>query len=67
MQDRLTEIEIKLAHLEQSVNELSDVMYRHQGLLERLERSCETLRQRLDEAPGSAASPSPEDEKPPHY
>jgi uncharacterized coiled-coil protein SlyX len=67
MQERLTEIEIKLAHLEQSVNELSDVMYRHQGLLERLEQSCENLRLRLDAAGGSEGAQAPEDEKPPHY
>jgi SlyX protein len=65
--NRLTEIEIKLAHIEQSLNELSDVMYRQQGLIERLEQGYDNLRQRLQrEAEGGAAT-SPTDEKPPHY
>ncbi|NOR19569.1 MAG: hypothetical protein GQ538_05720, partial [Xanthomonadales bacterium] len=39
MQDRLTEIEIKIAHMEQSLSDLSDVLYRQQSLLDQLERS----------------------------
>lgn len=69
MDDRLTEIEIKLAHIEQSLNELSDVMYRQQGLIEQLERGYDHLRQRIQtegEGEGSAGT-SPADDKPPHY
>jgi SlyX protein len=67
MQERITELEIKLAHLEQAVNELSDVLYRQQGMLERLESGYESLQQRVNSAGDAASNPDPEDEKPPHY
>ena len=67
MDDRLTEIEIKLAHIEQSLNELSDVMYRQQGLIERLEQGYDHLRQRMPTEGDDASGANPTDEKPPHY
>jgi SlyX protein len=67
MDDRLTEIEIKLAHIEQSLNELSDVMYRQQGLIERLERGYDQLRQRIQTDDEGSAETNPGNDKPPHY
>jgi len=67
MQDRITDIEIKLAHMEQAVNELSDVLYKQQALIERLEAGYENLRQRVNSGGEAGASPDPVDEKPPHY
>jgi SlyX protein len=67
MQERITEIEIKLAHLEQAVNELSDVLYRQQNLLERLESGYENLRHRIISDDTATDSPNPADDKPPHY
>ena len=67
MDNRLTEIEIKLAHIEQSLNELSDVMYSQQGLIERLEKSYDSLRQRIQTNTEGPTGSNPADEKPPHY
>jgi len=67
MQERMTELEIKLAHVEQAVNELSDVLYRQQGMLDRLETGFERLQQRVNASPDTAANADPADEKPPHY
>lgn len=67
MQERITELEIKLAHLEQAVNELSDVLYRQQGMLDRLETGLENLQQRVKASPETAPDAQPADEKPPHY
>jgi len=67
MDNRLTEIEIKLAHVEQSLNELSDVMYRQQGLIEQLERGYDQLRQRIQTDGEGGSGSNPADEKPPHY
>jgi len=65
MSERVTEIEIKLAHLEQALNEMSDVIYAQQSAIDRLERAYEQLRQRVE---NSAAGGDPDaDEKPPHY
>ena len=67
MQDRLTEIEIKIAHMEQSLSDLSDVLYRQQSLLDRLERRFDELRQGIEAATDDRGDNNPADEKPPHY
>lgn len=65
MSERLTEIEIKLAHLEQALNEMSDVVYSQQSTIDRLERAYEQLRHRVED--GAAGGDAAADEKPPHY
>jgi len=67
MQDRLTEIEIKIAHMEQSLGELSDVLYQQQSLMDRLELRFNELRQRMAATADSADNTDPASEKPPHY
>jgi uncharacterized coiled-coil protein SlyX len=66
MTDRSTEIEIKLAHLEQALNEMSDVVYAQQASIDALELKCEALRQRAMTAE-SAGDTDRGEEKPPHY
>lgn len=65
---RLEALEIKCAHLEQAVQELSDVVYRQQQQLDRalllnqeLARQVESLEATADVAGG------PRTEIPPHY
>jgi len=67
MQDRMTEIEIKIAHMEQSLGELSDVLYRQQSLLDRLELRFNELRQRVAATGDAPDNGDPAGEKPPHY
>ena len=67
MQDRLTEIEIKLAHVEQTLTELSDVLYQQQGYISQLEKNYESLRQRVQSGGEGTAHTGPGDDKPPHY
>lgn len=67
MRDRLTDIEVKIAHMEHSLGELSDVMYRQQRLLDRLEKSLEKLAENLALAGDSRAQTDIADAKPPHY
>jgi SlyX protein len=67
MQDRVTEIEIKIAHMEQSLGELSDVLYQQQSLLDRFERRFDELRQGMEAAADDRGDNNPADEKPPHY
>ena len=64
--DRLTEIEIKLAHAEQAINEMSEVLYAQQALLEKLDRGLTALRQRVTTVESGPEGTSG-DEKPPHY
>jgi SlyX protein len=67
MQERMTDLEIKLAHLEQAVNELSDVLYRQQSMLDRLATGYERLQERVNSSADGSANAEPADEKPPHY
>jgi len=67
MQDRLTEIEIKIAHVEQTVNELNDVIVKQQAYIDSLERGMERLKERLQTDVGVEGGGDPLEEKPPHY
>lgn len=66
---RLEDLEIRIAHLERAVQDLSDVLYRQQGEIDRalarsveLSRQVEALEARADGEPGP-----PPVEIPPHY
>lgn len=63
--DRLINIETKLAHQEHLVSELNDALTSQQAQITKLEARCQSLLERLKEVAGSADSPV--DEKPPHY
>ena len=67
MQERITEIEIKLAHTEQALTELSDVLYQQQQLIDRMQQRMETLQHRVDASNAGSAGPDGADDKPPHY
>jgi uncharacterized coiled-coil protein SlyX len=63
---RLEEIEFKIAHLERSMQELSDVVYRQQQQLDAVLVAHQRLKQQLEEIDGRAADATPV-EIPPHY
>jgi len=67
MEQRITEIEIKLAHLEQTLNELNDVMVQHSDLLDRLNRRNEQMQQQLELTGTNESGSTADSEKPPHY
>ena len=63
---RFEDLEVRLAYQEQALNELNAVVTEQQATIDRLERRCDALRERLralGEGSGDAAS----DERPPHY
>lgn len=65
--ERFEVIESKLAHLEHSINALSDVIARQQGELDTARAHLRHLAERLagfDLPPGASAT---SEEKPPHY
>lgn len=66
-QEKLTDIEIRLAHMDRALSELSDVVFVHQKQIDSLEKACEELRQRMQVASEGAETGSAEDERPPHY
>jgi len=63
---RLETVEIKLAHLERAIQELSDVVYRQQRQLEGVLEANRQLRRQLEEIEGRSTDPTAV-EMPPHY
>jgi SlyX protein len=67
MADRLETIEIKLAHLEQAVTQLSDVVARQQKELDRALDRNQRLTEQIAAIESEAGPSATAHEKPPHY
>ena len=65
-EERLVDIEVKLAHQEQSMLELNDVVTAQQAKIMQLEELCNKLIERV-RAMTDATTDAPHDERPPHY
>lgn len=66
--DRLEALEIKCAHLEQAVQELSDVVYRHQQQLDRVLQLNQELASQVEALEAATGAPGGlRAEIPPHY
>ena len=66
--DALEKIEIKLAFLERANNELSDVVFRQQRVIDALRAQVATLGAQMQVSQESdVTGRTPEDERPPHY
>jgi SlyX protein len=64
---RCTELEIKLAYQEDMVKTLNDTVCSQQASIDRLEKTCRYLVQRLQEVTQGPLSDEPDQERPPHY
>ena len=67
MTDRLEQVEVKLAYLEESNAQLGEVIFRQQREIDALKRQVESLKDRFGAVQQAPTTYSPEDEKPPHY
>ena len=67
-EDRFIDLESRLAHQDQLLNELNEVMTQQQAKLMQLETLCNSLISRVRSI-GDAmpADSDPTDERPPHY
>ena len=65
-EDRFTTIETKLAYQEDALEQLNNVITTQQTLLNKLEKACKYLNQRIDEL-DPAGQDKPGEEPPPHY
>jgi len=67
-EERLVNIETKIAFQEKTIKDLNDVVYEQQQEIERLASLCDALTKRVTEisefSPGIDA---PANERPPHY
>jgi SlyX protein len=66
MTDRLETLEFKVAHLERSLQELSDVLYRQQRELDSLQKCNRQLIEQLQQLEDRGSDPT-RVEIPPHY
>jgi uncharacterized coiled-coil protein SlyX len=67
MEERITELEIRFMHQEQTINELNEIVCRQELALERLEREMSVMREQLKTAASSINRSPEEEEPPPHY
>jgi SlyX protein len=67
MQDRLMELEIKMAHMEDFLNVLNDALIKQQAYIEKLDSRLEVLKNRLQAEADMRIDTDPAAEKPPHY
>lgn len=66
-ENRLIDIETKLAHQEHSLAELNSALTNQQKQLTILEDLCESLVERVRSIPDGGSDGDPGDERPPHY
>lgn len=66
-EDRLVDIESKLAFQEDLVEELNKTIYQQQQRIERLEAICEALAKQVRSLGDARQDGMPANERPPHY
>lgn len=66
MEDRITELEVKLAFAEDLLDTLNHTVFRQQEMIDRLVSEVRQIRQQVQAIPAGPA-PSLRDELPPHY
>ena len=67
MTDRLEQVEVRIAYLEQANSELSDVVYKLRQELELLRAELATMTQRWETSQSAPTAYTAEQEIPPHY
>jgi SlyX protein len=66
-ENRVIEIETKLAHQEHLLSELNEALTDQQAQISGLERLCQSLIERVKSLLDSSPADQPTDERPPHY
>lgn len=64
---RLDELEMRVVHQDQTIEDLNAAITAQWTLIERLERQVARLAERVAEAEQSAGQATPVDRPPPHY
>lgn len=67
MNERLVELEVRVAFQEQTLQELNRVVIRQQQQIDRLTQELETLKVQLTMVAPSLVIPQEEEAPPPHY
>lgn len=67
MEERITELELRFMQQENTIQELSDTVYRQEQAIVRLERDLGILAQQLRTVAATSSGEADVDERPPHY
>lgn len=66
-EDRIVDIEIKITHQEDIIQELNKVVYQQQKKIDQLEAICKLLINQIKDLSEATAESGLLNEKPPHY
>lgn len=66
-EQRLVDIEVKIAHQEHLLSELNDALSSQQAQIMQLSTTCDSLINRIRSMSDDAPAGNPVDERPPHY
>lgn len=66
-EERFIELESRLAHQDQLLNELNDVVTRQQAQIMQLDELCKSLVTRVRSIGDAMPAGNSDDEQPPHY
>jgi len=66
-EERFVELESRLAHQDQLLTELNDVVTAQQARIMQLDELCRSLIERVRSVGDAVLEGSPDSEKPPHY
>ena len=66
-ENRITELETKVAYQEDTIQELNQVIISMQKQIDGIEITCQALKDRVRDMSGMLSNISEHDEKPPHY
>lgn len=66
-EDRMVDLEIRIARQEDLIDTLNQLVYRQQKKLDELEALCSALARHMKDMRDAARDGGPANEKPPHY
>ncbi len=66
-EERFVDLESRLAHMDQVLHELNDVVTEQQARIMQLEELCRSLLERVRSLGEGGPAGDPLDERPPHY
>jgi SlyX protein len=67
MNERLTELEVRVAFQDQTIQDLNEVVTRQQREIDRLAQELEAVKSRLSGLAPSMVIPHEDEKPPPHY
>jgi SlyX protein len=67
LEERITELELRFMHQEQTIQELNETVYRQEQVIGRLEREFSLISEQLSMSAASSGSEPDGEERPPHY